>query len=140
MSVASSLVIAVAMVLAVLFMLRSGKLQEKYAVLWLVVGGLTIVLGLFPGLLDWAASLVGIKVPANLLFALSIVLLVGVGLHVSRELTVLEEETRALAEEVAILRQSLDVLRGSAPTGPATAPTTVHPARQITEEEVDRDS
>jgi hypothetical protein len=141
MSVAFSLVVAVGMVLAVLVMLRSGKLREKYAVLWLVVGGLTIVLGLFPSLLDWAASLVGIRVPSNLLFALSIVLLVGVGLHVSRELTVLEEETRTLAEEVAILRESVETLRTSA-AGPreglAESPT-VHPARQTASEEVDRD-
>jgi hypothetical protein len=95
------------MVLAVLLMLRVGKLREKYAVLWLVVGGLSIVLGLFPSLLDFAAAAVGVRVPANLLFALSIVLLVGVGLHVSRELTILEDETRILAEEVAILRSSI---------------------------------
>jgi hypothetical protein len=141
-SVAFSLVIAICMVLAVLAMLRSGKLREKYAVLWLVVGGLTIILGIFPSLLDWAASLVGIKVPANLLFALSIVLLVGVGLHVSRELTVLEEETRILAEEVAILRQSVDVLRkGGTASGEAPQdPTAVHhPARPIASEEVDSD-
>ena len=95
------------MVLAVLLMLRVGKLREKYAVLWLVVGSLTIVLGLFPSMLDFAAAAVGVRVPANLLFALSIVLLVGVGLHVSRELTILEDETRILAEEVAILRSSI---------------------------------
>lgn len=107
MSVAFSLVTSIGMVLAVLLMLRVGKLREKYAVLWLVVGGLTIVLGLFPSMLDFAASVVGVRVPANLLFALSIVLLVGVGLHVSRELTILEDETRILAEEVALLRSSV---------------------------------
>lgn len=110
MSVASALVIAIVMVLAVLQMLRRGKLREKYTVLWLVVGGLTIVLGAFPQMLDWAASLVGIRVPANLLFALAIVLLVGVSLHVSRELTILEDETRILAEEVSILRASVEAL------------------------------
>lgn len=141
MSVAFSIVVAVGMVLAVLIMLRSSKLREKYAILWLVVGGLTIVLGIFPGLLDWAAGLVGIRVPANLLFALSIVLLVGVGLHVSRELTVLEEETRTLAEEVAILRQSVDSI-GHMPQAHARAedpPNSAHPARQTTPEEADRD-
>ncbi|MDQ4503243.1 DUF2304 domain-containing protein [Sinomonas sp. ASV322] len=141
-SVAFSLVISVVMVVVVLLMLRSGKLREKYAILWLVVGGLTIVLGLFPGLLDLAASLAGIKVPANLLFALSIVLLVGVGLHVSRELTVLEEESRTLAEEVAILRQSVESLRNSvamAPSASHDANRPVHPAPQTIPKEVDRD-
>lgn len=122
MSVASALVIAIVMVLAVLQMLRQGKLREKYTVLWLVVGGLTIVLGAFPQLLDWAASLVGIRVPSNLLFALAIMLLVGVSLHVSRELTILEDETRILAEEVAILRASVESLH-SAHASSASMPT-----------------
>ncbi|WP_026555486.1 DUF2304 domain-containing protein [Arthrobacter sp. 35W] len=111
MSVASTLVFAIVMVLAVLQMLRRGKLREKYTVLWLVVGGLTIILGLFPHLLDWSAALVGVRVPSNLLFALAIVLLVGVGLHVSRELTILEDETRILAEEVSILRSGLEAVQ-----------------------------
>lgn len=115
MSVAFSLVTSIGMVLAVLLMLRVGKLREKYAVLWLVVGGLTIVLGIFPNLLDFAASAVGVRVPSNLLFALSIVLLLGVALHVSRELTILEDETRILAEEVAILRSSVARLSAGLP-------------------------
>lgn len=129
MSVAFSLVTSIGMVLAVLLMLREGKLREKYAVLWLVVGGLTIVLGLFPSLLDFAASAVGVRVPANLLFALSIVLLVGVGLHVSRELTILEDETRILAEEVALLRSAVGKL-SEASTLAASRPTDDQAAEQ----------
>ncbi|MDQ0849545.1 hypothetical protein QFZ65_001483 [Arthrobacter sp. B3I9] len=128
MSVASALVIAIVMVLAVLQLLRQGKLREKYTVLWLVVGGLTIVLGIFPQLLDWAASMVGIRVPANLLFALAIVLLVGVSLHVSRELTILEDETRILAEEVSILRASVEALERAAPSSPREHPLDDDPA------------
>jgi hypothetical protein len=128
MSVASALVIAIVMVLVVLQMLRRGKLREKYTVLWLVVGGLTIVLGVFPQLLDWAASLVGIHVPANLLFALAIVLLVGVSLHVSRELTILEDETRILAEEVAILRASVESLHFAGESPAAVSPIDDHTA------------
>jgi len=104
------------MVIVVLVMLRNGRLREKYAILWLVIGGLTIILGLFPRLLNWAAALVGVVVPSNLLFALSILLLVGVSLHVSRELTILEDETRILAEEVAILRSSVEQLQRGAHT------------------------
>lgn len=82
----------------------------KYAILWLVIGSLTIVLALFPSLLEFGADAVGVIVPSNLLFALSILLLVGVSLHVSRELTILEDETRILAEEVSILRAAVERL------------------------------
>ncbi|AJT41419.1 DUF2304 domain-containing protein [Psychromicrobium lacuslunae] len=108
MSVAFSLVISIAMIIAILWLLRTGKLREKYAVLWIIVGVVMTVLGLFPSLLEWSARLLGVVVPANLLFALSIVLLLGVSLHVSRELTILEDETRTLAEEVAILRAMVE--------------------------------
>lgn len=131
MSVAVSLVLSISMVVIVLIMLRNGRLREKYAILWLVIGGLTIILGFFPRLLNWAASLVGVVVPANLLFAMSILLLVGVSLHVSRELTILEDETRILAEEVAILRASVEGIqrRGTARPSPAT---TMHCGSQAT--------
>ncbi len=58
--------------------------------------------------------------PANLLFAMSIVLLIGVCLHLSWELSMVEDETRILAEEVAILRVSLERLeqRVAAEDGP----------------------
>lgn len=131
MSVAVSLVLSISMVVIVLIMLRNGRLREKYAILWLVIGGLTIILGFFPRLLNWAASIVGVVVPANLLFAMSILLLVGVSLHVSRELTILEDETRILAEEVAILRASVEGIQrhGTARPSPAT---TMHSGSQAT--------
>lgn len=131
MSVAVSLVLSISMVVIVLIMLRNGRLREKYAILWLVIGGLTIILGFFPRLLNWAASIVGVVVPANLLFAMSILLLVGVSLHVSRELTILEDETRILAEEVAILRASVEGIQrhGTARPSPAT---TMHSGSKAT--------
>ncbi|SDL89549.1 hypothetical protein SAMN04487916_11731 [Arthrobacter sp. ov407] len=133
MNVAGSLIFSIVMVAVVLIMLRNGRLREKYAILWLVIGTLTIILGIFPRLLNWAAALVGVVVPSNLLFALAILLLVGVSLHVSRELTILEDETRILAEEVAILRSSVERLQqeskpiqptaGEAATASAVPPT-----------------
>lgn len=99
-----ALLLALAIVVLVFEMLRRKKLREKYAILWLVVGALTVVLAAFPQLLDVAAVLVGIQVPSNLLFILSILLLLGVCLHLSWEISSVEDETRTLAEEVAILR------------------------------------
>ena len=83
--------------------LRNGNIREKYAFLWVLVGVATVVLALWPGLLEWLARLVGVAVPSNLLFFLSILMLLGVSLHLSLEVSELEDETRTLAEEVAML-------------------------------------
>lgn len=100
----AAFVLALAIVGIVAEMLRRKKLREKYAIWWLVVGIATLILAAFPQLLVFVAQLAGIQLPSNLLFILSILMLLGVCLHLSWEISVVEDETRALAEEVAILR------------------------------------
>lgn len=97
-----AIVLAVVMLVVVLTLLLKRQLSEKYAVLWLVISVLVLVLGLFPQLLEWLTAVAGVQVPANLLFALSILLLLGVGLHLSWELSRAEEELRRVAEEAAL--------------------------------------
>ncbi|KNH17142.1 hypothetical protein ACU18_11180 [Arthrobacter sp. ZBG10] len=110
-----SLLMGSIVVLAILFfvfeMLRRQKLREKYAILWIVVGIGTLLLSAFPSLLEKASGLLGIQVPANLLFIMTLVLLVGVCLHLSREQSQAEDEVRILCEEVAILKSELKVLQ-----------------------------
>lgn len=101
-------IIALAMIVTVVRILRSGRIREKYAALWIVVSLLIVVLTVWPGLLQWAADLVGVQVPANLLFFLALILLIGVALHLSLEVSKLEDESRALAEEVAIINAILE--------------------------------
>ena len=103
-------VLALAVVCWVVLLLRQRKLKEKYAVLWVIVGLMIVVLAGFPQLLDWASDLTGFAVPANLLFTLAIFLVLGVCLHLSLEISLVEDETRALAEEAAILRSTLEKL------------------------------
>lgn len=109
-------------VLAILFfvfeMLRRQKLREKYAVLWIIIGIGTLVLSAFPAVLERLSGLLGIQVPANLLFIMTLVLLVGVCLHLSREQSQAEDEVRILGEEVALLKTDLSALRNELATRP----------------------
>ncbi|MDX3657918.1 DUF2304 domain-containing protein [Streptomyces sp. ID05-26A] len=98
---------SILILLGIMELLRRRQLSEKYAVLWLVVGVLLLILTIFPGLLGTISTAAGIEVPSNLLFFTAIVFLIGVALHLSWELSRLEDETRKLAEDLAILR--LDV-------------------------------
>jgi Uncharacterized conserved protein (DUF2304) len=68
----------------------------------------TLVVAAFPGLLAWASSLLGVAVPANLLFFLASMLLLVVTVQHSSELGRLEDRTRTLAEEVGLLRLQLE--------------------------------
>ncbi|HZK05379.1 MAG TPA: DUF2304 domain-containing protein [Actinomycetaceae bacterium] len=110
MSVAKVLFFLFAFLVAFLIfrLLRSGRLREKYAALWILVGTAVVVLVIWPELLGWVTGLLGIQVPSNLLFFLAIMLLLGVCLHLSLEISKLEGEARILAEEIAILRLRLE--------------------------------
>lgn len=110
MAVFVAFVLALLIVVVVVEMLRRKVLREKYAALWLVVGLATLVLAAFPRLLADISRMLGVQVPSNLLFALSILLALGVCLHLSWEISVVEDETRILAEEAAILRADLERL------------------------------
>jgi hypothetical protein len=101
----------------VIEMLRRRRLRERHAVWWLIAGLLALVVGVFPTTLVWAASLVGVQVPTNLVFFVSIAILFLVCIQHSSELTRLEEQTRVLAEKVAMHEIRIDRIEGS--TGPA---------------------
>lgn len=127
MNTLTAFVIALAFVSAVVELSRRKHLREKFAVLWLVIGVATIVLAGFPQLLEFASRLVGVQVPANLLFALSILLLMGVCLHLSLVLTKIEDQTRVLAEEVALLRFQVEAATPSPDHGADLVPPRADP-------------
>lgn len=98
------LILAILVCTFVVVQVRHQRMKERYAALWLIIGAVIIVLGAFPTLLNGVAEFVGVALPVNLLFLLSILLLMGVSIHLTLELSRLSEKTRILAEEVAILK------------------------------------
>ena len=69
---------------------------------WLIAGTLALVIGVFPEVLSWAADLVGIEIPTNLVFFVSLFVLFLVCIQHSAELTKLEDKVRVLAEKAAL--------------------------------------
>ncbi|SIN70448.1 DUF2304 domain-containing protein [Agromyces cerinus] len=110
MIIAFGIALALILVSIVVYMLLSRKLREKYAILWIVIGLVVLVLGIFPQLLEWFTVALGVQVPSNLLFSLAILLLLGVSLHLSWEISQAEDEIRRVAEESAILNAELERL------------------------------
>jgi hypothetical protein len=99
-----SIAVAVVALLLVVELVRRRRLREKYAVIWVLISLGTLVVALVPGLLPGLAGLLGVQTPSNLLFFGSLVVLFAVSLQLSREVGLLEEQSRTLAEETARLR------------------------------------
>jgi hypothetical protein len=108
------LVVATAILLFIVRMVRRGHLRAKYSMLWLFVGVGVAALAIFPDILTWVSDLLGIAYPPAtfLLFAVAFLLLLA--LHFSWELSRLEDRTRTLTEEVSLLAERVDQLSGDA--------------------------
>lgn len=112
-------VVATAIALGiVLELVRRRRLVERYALLWMVVAVVLVVLAVWTELLSWLTKLVGVDLPANFLFLAAF----GVGfvllLHFSVAISRLSEETKILAQEVARLDLELRSTRGEDGAGP----------------------
>lgn len=113
-----ALALTALVVIFVLLLLRTRRLREKYAAIWLVLAVMVLVLAVFPDLALWVAEVVGVETPVNLLFSSAIVVLLAVCIQLSSEVSALEEETRTVAEELALLAERVDRIDGPAQTPP----------------------
>jgi hypothetical protein len=96
------IVVAIIALVLVIELLRRRRLRERHAVWWLIAGVLALIAAVFPSTLNWAAKLLGIAIPINLVFFVGIAILFLVCLQHSAELTDIEKETRSLAEHSAL--------------------------------------
>ena len=111
---APNILAAIAALITFIFvidLLRRGVLREKYAVLWLFFSGAALLLAIFPAMLVWLTGVLGVAEPVNLLFFVTIVLLVLVSVQLSYELSRHEARIRRLAEEVALLQEEINSQR-----------------------------
>lgn len=104
----TALGISVVTVAAIVFLMRSRRVREKYAAAWIAFAAAVVLIGAFPGLLGTVARFLGVQTPINLLFLVSVVVLLMVSVQFSVEISQLEEETRVLAEEIALLRRDVE--------------------------------
>jgi hypothetical protein len=110
-----SIVAAVAalLLLFVIFeLIRSRRLQERYAMLWLLTGIVILILGLWRGLLSTIADAVGIAYPPSALFVLAAFFILLLLLHYSTVISTLADQNRILAQRLALLESRLGEAHG----------------------------
>lgn len=113
------IVSALFVLVAVIELLRHRRLRERHAIWWIVAGILALVVGIFPQIVDGLAGLLGVALPSNLVFFVSIAVLFFVSLQHSSELTSLEDKVRTLAERVAVIEMDDE---NADPNGPPAKP------------------
>ena len=106
-----SIVAAIASVglLVVVFeLIRSRRLRERYALLWLATGVVLLVLSIWRSGLNTIADWVGVTgYPPAVLFAVGILFILVVLLHYSTVISRLSDQNTILAQKLALLETKL---------------------------------
>ena len=95
-------ILAVAFMALILELIRRGRLQERYSVVWFVAGLGMLAGAAFPGLLEFASDLMGVRDTNVALFSIVLLLLLGLALNFSVIMSRQAAQITRLAQERAI--------------------------------------
>jgi hypothetical protein len=98
---------SILLLLVILELIRSRRLQERYALLWVMTAVVLLVFALWRDGLNVLANTVGIAYPPSALFLLAAVFILVVLLHYSTAISELAERNLLLAQRIALLEQKL---------------------------------
>ena len=92
----------------VLELIRSRRLQERYALLWLLTGVVLVALSAWRSGLNTIADWVGVRqYPPAVLFAVGLFFVLVVLLHYSTVISKLTDQNTILAQRLALLEARL---------------------------------
>jgi hypothetical protein len=97
-----AIAMAIVLLFAVILLLRSYVLPEKYAVIWIGAAVVAIVLSAWPGLLSAVSNFFGIAQPINLLFVGAFFVVFLLLMQVTLELARTRDELRRVVQRVAL--------------------------------------
>ncbi|NLC67772.1 MAG: DUF2304 domain-containing protein [Clostridiaceae bacterium] len=100
-----SVLFSIVFLVAVIELVRSNKLQEKYSILWILMSIILMVLSSGPAIINKLAGWLDIKNPPSLLFLFGLVYMLVYNLHLTVVVSKQSEKITRLAQEIAILKE-----------------------------------
>jgi hypothetical protein len=99
--------------LAVIELIRRGKLKERYSLLWLLAGMVLLLLSASRDALDYVSHIVGIFYPPSFLFLVAFLFLLLITMHFSVVISGLTDKSKKLAQELALLREEIGAIKNA---------------------------
>ena len=100
--------VSVILLLVVFELIRSRRLRERYALLWLLTAFVMLVFSLWRGGLGRVASTIGVAYPPTALLAIASLFMLLVLLHYSTVISRLSDQNVVLAQKLALLEARLN--------------------------------
>ena len=94
----------------VINLVRTRKLKEEFAILWLFTGFTLVLIPVFVDVVDVIAHLLGIDYPPALIFLVALLGMVFILFQFSLSISRYSEQIKVLTQELAILRHRVQEL------------------------------
>jgi hypothetical protein len=99
-----AIVASILIMLVVVELVRRRRLREEYSWLWLLTGGVIILLVSWYDLLVFFTHLIGAIAPTTTLFIFGLLFLMLISLHYSIQISKLSHQVKEMAQQLAILK------------------------------------
>ncbi len=105
-----AMVLGLVVLLVVVNLVRTKKLKEEFALLWLLTAVVLVLAPLFIDYLDLIAHALGIEYPPAFIFLLAIISLLFILFQFSMRISGFSDQIKVLAQELALLRAQVEEL------------------------------
>lgn len=100
-----SVVFSVFLLVLIFLLIRKKKIREEYAILWIAIFLLFLLLSVFRGLIDRISSLLGIQYQPASLFLILIACLFLLTFHFSFVISDMKKKINTMAMKMAIMEE-----------------------------------
>jgi len=118
-----AIALGVAVLLFVVNLVRTRKLKEEFALLWLLTAVVLVLTPLFIDYLDMVAHMLGVEYPPALIFLLAIISLLLILFQFSMRISRYSDQIKVLTQESALLRARIEELERRLVLRPPTTST-----------------
>lgn len=100
-----AIVFSVLFILFIINLVRRGKLDEKYSILWLIFGIIILVVAIFPESIIGIANWFGVYYPPALLLLFGVIVVGAYIVHITVVITKQNKIIIKLTQELGILKE-----------------------------------
>lgn len=86
----------------VIWKIRHSKMQIEYAIFWILLSFIMIIMSVFPGIVYWITSALRMLSPANVVYLFIITVLLIKSFMMTVEISKLEDKVKDLVQQIAI--------------------------------------
>jgi len=95
----------------IVMLIRSKKIKEEFAILWLFFGSVFLLLSIWRGSLEIIARVLGIAYAPAAIFLILIIAIISILIHLSLITSRLTDQAKVMIQELGLLKMEMDTLK-----------------------------